>query len=378
MAAFKKHQEAFFALLRAGLWERETRLLPLGNINYEEILRLSEEQSVVGLIAAGVEMVVDVKPPKEVVLQLVGQTLQLEQQNTAMNAFISNLIIGMRNEGIYALLVKGQGVAQCYERPLWRACGDVDLFLDYENYEKAKKYLVPNASHVDPEDNNKLHLGMTIAKWKVELHGTMHTVISHKINRMLDDVQKAVFVRGRVREWNNNGVDIFLPNPDNDVIIVFSHFINHFYGEGVGLRQISDWCRLLWKYYSVIDIYRLEKRLREMNLITEWRVFAVFAVNYLGMPENAMPLYISTTSLKKKSERICRLIIEAGNFGHNKDNSYRNKSSRFMSNIITFWRRLKEFVSISTVFPVNAPIFFITYVFGRVKALASNGYTNNR
>ena len=118
-----KNQQAFFALMRAGLWEQEVRLAQYDEIDFSEIYRLAEEQSVVGLIAAGLEHVIDIKPPQESVLQFVGQTLQLEQRNVVMNAFIEKLIGKLRGEDIYTLLVKGQGIAQCYERPQWRACG---------------------------------------------------------------------------------------------------------------------------------------------------------------------------------------------------------------------------------------------------------------
>ena len=139
MAGSNTQKDIFFALLRAGLWEKSVRLTPYGDIDFTEILAQAEEQSVVGLIAAGLEHVEDRKPAKRDVLQFIGRALQLEQQNTAMNYFIGVLVDKMRAEGIDTLLVKGQGIAQCYERPLWRACGDVDFFLSDENYEKAKK-----------------------------------------------------------------------------------------------------------------------------------------------------------------------------------------------------------------------------------------------
>ena len=66
---------AFFALLRAGLWEKDVCLTGFGKIDYDRILLLAEEQSVVGLVAAGLEHVADVKVPKEVVLQFVGCAL---------------------------------------------------------------------------------------------------------------------------------------------------------------------------------------------------------------------------------------------------------------------------------------------------------------
>ena len=117
---------AFFALVCAGLWEKEVCLSQFGEVDYGRILELAQEQSVVGLVAAGLEHVVDVKVPKEDVLQFVGLTLQEEQRNTAMNAFIAQIVQKMRDEDIYTLLVKGQGIAQCYERPLWRTSGDID------------------------------------------------------------------------------------------------------------------------------------------------------------------------------------------------------------------------------------------------------------
>ena len=119
---------AFLSLVQAGLWEQEVRLEPFGKVDFEEIMRLAEEQSVVGLVTAGLEHVADVNVPSEDKLQFVGQTLQIEQRNEAMNAFIGNLVNKMRIHGIYTLLLKGQGIAQCYERPLWRTCGDVDFF----------------------------------------------------------------------------------------------------------------------------------------------------------------------------------------------------------------------------------------------------------
>ena len=104
---------------------------------------MAEEQAVLGLVAAGMEHVTDVKVPKENLLQFVGQALQLEQRNKAMNQFLAGIIDRLRKEGVYALLLKGQGIALCYERPLWRASGDVDLFLSNDNYMNAVNVLTP-------------------------------------------------------------------------------------------------------------------------------------------------------------------------------------------------------------------------------------------
>ena len=78
---------AFNALVKAGLWEKEVNLKPFGEVPFSEIYRLAQEQAVVGLVAEGIEHVKDYKFPKEVVLNIVGDALLLEQRNLAMNKF---------------------------------------------------------------------------------------------------------------------------------------------------------------------------------------------------------------------------------------------------------------------------------------------------
>lgn len=195
-------------LVRAGLWEKDVRLSQFEKIDLSEINRLAEEQSVVGLVAAGLDHVVDVKYPKEDVLQLVGQALQLEQQNLAMNGFISKLVDKMRTVEIYALLVKGQGIAQCYEKPLWRSCGDVDLFLSEDNYNRAKELLVPIASEVEKEYVREKHQGMTIDSFVVELHGTLNCGLSYRVDKGLDEIKRVVFYEGKVRSWMDGWNDL--------------------------------------------------------------------------------------------------------------------------------------------------------------------------
>ena len=360
------NQKAFFELLRAGLWEKEVRLSPYKNIDYSVILNLAEEQSVVGLVAAGLEHVADVKIPQQWALQFAGQTIQLEQRNKAMNAFVARLIGKLRNEDIYTLLVKGQGIAQCYERPLWRACGDVDLYLSNDNYEKVKKLLLPIATNIEKEEKKRLHLGMTLDGWVVELHGTMHTKLSRRMNRVADDVHSDLFYNRNVRSWNDSGVLVFLPSVNNDVIIIFNHIINHLFLEGVGLRQICDWCRLMWTYKDSLNYGLLESRISRAGLMSEWKAFYNLASRYLDMPDLGEGIMASDSRFDKKADWIMGNVLESGNFGHNRDVSYRAKNSAAIVNTITLWRRICDFAKFTRVFPVDALKFFGQYLWTRM------------
>ena len=363
-----KIREPFFTLLRAGLWEQRAKLLPFMPLGFDSLYELADEQSVVGLISAGLEHVEDMKISKPMALPFLKKVFSLEGRNQAMNEFIGKTVQLLRDRGVYALLVKGQGVAQCYARPQWRSAGDVDFFLDAENYEKAKDVLIPLASDVNGEDKRRSHLAMTIDDWAVELHGTLHTEISKRINKGIDAIQREIFTRGKVRVWRDEDTDVFLPAPDEDVILVFTHILEHFFIGGVGLRQLSDWCRLLWTYREQIDVPLLESRLRGMGLMPEWKGFAALAVGYLGMPVDAMPLYSVAPKYRRKADRICRLILQTGNLGHNIDQSYRTKYPGLVAKAITFFRRLGEFARLTVIFPENEVGFFVTYVFRRTKA----------
>lgn len=347
---------AFYALLRAGLWGEEASLLPYGDVDFLAIYQLAEEQSTVGLITAGLENVKDIQIPKETLLTFIGRTMQIEQQNKAMNEFIGVLIRFLRKNGIYSLLVKGQGVAQCYENPLWRSCGDVDLLLDSDNYELAKNVLTPKAVDVKTEYTYFKHLAMTIDGWEVELHGTRQSRLSRRIDSELDIIQESCFKGGDVRAWQNGETDIFLPGINADVIFVFTHILHHFFFEGVGVRQICDWCRLLWTYRDNVDIALLDQRLREMQLMSEWKAFAAYVVDCLGMPVEAMPLYSNARKWSRKAARISSFVIKVGNFGHNNKKISRHKPyliRKFLSLLEHLYYVMRQFM----IFPFDSLCF---------------------
>lgn len=346
-------KDAFLALLKSGLWEENVCLSQYGEIDFNEILCLAGEQSIVGLIAAGLEHVVDIKIPKGDVLQFVGTALQLEQRNLAMNQFLTELIEDLRENGIYTLLVKGQGVAQCYERPLWRASGDIDLLLSESNLRRAKEVLAPMASSIEEEDPYEQHMGMIIKEWLVELHGNLRSRVSTKIDKGIDKLQKEIFYGGSVRSCMNGNTQVFLPSENIDVILIFTHILKHFFREGIGLRQICDWCRLLWVNREKINHNFLEEHLNKMGIMSEWKVFAKLAVDRLGMPKEAMPFYVSSNSLLRKAEKVLTIVFEQGNMGHNKDYSYQKEYAPVKRKLVTWGIMVKDSFRRFFVFPLN-------------------------
>lgn len=379
MQSLDNNTQAFLALVSAGLWAEagfteSWNQVFADSIDWEEVYRLASEQSVVGIVLAGLESLkkanVNLSLNQEMLLQMIGEVQMMEQTNKAMNGFIRKLVDKMRMASIYTLLVKGQGVAQCYERPLWRSCGDVDLLLSDDNYQKAKEFLVPLASSV--KTGGGPHLGLTIDNWIVELHGNLSCGLSEKMDRVINDVQCDVFCGGDVRSWMNGNTQVFLPGIDSDVVFIFTHFLKHFYKGGLGLRQICDWCRLLWTYRESLNRELLESRIREMGLMSEWKAFSAFAVDFLGMSSEAMPLYSSARKWSHKAKRIQEFVMRVGNFGHNRDNYHNGSSPFIIRKCISFSRRVVDVFNHTMIFPMDSLRFFLNMVFNGVR-LAAKG-----
>ncbi len=352
------NKSAFFELIQAGLWEKDIQLSHFDDIDWSKVFRLAEEQSITGLVLAGIEhLSLEERPSKDLLLQCIGQTEMIEQRNRTMNKFVAWLIEILRKEEVYALLVKGQGIAQCYNRPLWRASGDVDLLLNNNGYENAKKVLIPLAQSVEQEYSSFKHIGMIIDGFEVELHGTLRSRLSCKVDKIIDEVQNDVFYGGSARSWMNGKTTIFLPAPNNDVIFVFTHILHHFFFEGIGLRQICDWCRLLWTYNDAINKDLLERRLIKMGLMTEWKAFAVFAVKWLGMPVEAMPLYSVDARWERKADKICSFVLKVGNFGHKQRRDY-SGMSYLKRKFVSVWGRLSDMLRHFQLFPKDSIVFF--------------------
>lgn len=90
------------------------------------------------------------------------------------------------------------------------------------------------------------------------------------MDKTLDKVQDNVFYEGNVRsvEFKSSAgskVQVFVPAPGEDVVYVFSHILQHFFFGGIGLRQICDWCRLLYTYKDSLNHGLLESRIRRMG-----------------------------------------------------------------------------------------------------------------
>lgn len=87
----------------------------------------------------------------------------------------------------------------------------------------------------------------------VELHGTARASFGKTVNDVIDSMQEELFREKDFRFWECLGTNVSLPSVKFDSVFIFTHFIQHFYHSGLGLRQICDWTMHLHRFATEMD-----------------------------------------------------------------------------------------------------------------------------
>ena len=348
----------FFALLRSGLWNEVPEWAPFASgTDWEALHRLAYAQTVVPLVTDGINRLPGELLPAEPerLDPFLGSLMSTAQRNRQLNAFLPKLFGAL--DGIPAVLVKGQSLAADYPDPERRQPGDIDLLLLPASYEAAKAVLLPKATRALEEDAGILHQGMYFHSVEVEIHGSISTLMSRKLDRKLAVLLEEQFDGRPLPAVSLGETPIPVPEADFNAIYIFVHFLQHYWAGGVGLRQVIDWMTFVSVHKRDIHPVILENRLQDLGLLRLWKVFTGFAQGYLGCPEEKLPLAAAPDSAK--NARIWRYIRRCGNFGKNVDRS-RAEEPYLVRKIHSFWRlvvadRLRHF----RVFPKESVRFFL-------------------
>lgn len=359
----------FFVLLRAGLWQKVDGLLS-SKPDWDYIYRLACQQTIQGIIADGIGHYIAEHPETECpnYSLFLDQSAQLVRQNHDVNLAQSKLCKLLSDNGLAYVVLKGQGVAQSYPKPLLRCSGDIDLFFTPETYEAAKTLLKPLSARTEDKPMT-LECALTIDGVDVELHGAMTCGINKAADKHLQTMLREVLVDGDTRtvmvgdaiggcacdtpdtttasatsepDATTNACDasattpaatpVTVPSANFDAIYVLTHTIRHLGGFGISLRQIVDWTMHMYANAGLIDREKLRRDIEAMHLQRLWDVFSAFAKQWLGMPgEDVMTMPAACGKPAKSAAgapvtadkagaltaRLWLIVRASGSFGHN-------------------------------------------------------------
>lgn len=305
-------------LLRSALWGsmQEGTFHPCGD-DWKEIADFFTRQSLDGLLPDGIAALPSsLQPSMAIKMPMIARQLQVERMNKRMNAELLAFIAELDLRAIPYILLKGQGVAALYPNPLHRMCGDIDLYVPKDSLGVVDRGFAAFGAIRMAETRHHVNYKANGIEW--ELHHCIyyfqkesrnHLFMQYVDEAMCEAPHYAAIGEGKVR---------VLP-PTMNVLLLLAHIVDHFYCEGVGLRQLCDYALALHHKREEIDRTKLLEMLDALALTRAYRVFGYICVHYLGMPEETLLLKPSAKDIRL-AHRVMADCISGGNFGRAESN----------------------------------------------------------
>ena len=307
----------FFRILRAALWGGSVEI-PEGFSRWSAVMKLAKTQALMGLVTDVLLTRTEIREslPAKFVERLQDIPMTNVGMHSQMNMTLQLLVLTLRNAGIEPVLLKGQGLSKCYPTPELRQCGDIDIYVGNENYEKSYEALLPLVSRIEDRSTiwNTMHYDATIGTVMVEVH--------HKADKMYTCKKEMIYKEFMLEGLSKNlcavrfgEVDVMTPNDTYNAFYVFYHLWRHFSTSGVGLRQFCDCACFLHTHVGKLDLPYLKKMLDDLGFMKPWQVFGCFLVKDIGLPEEEFPFY--NEKYTGKVDHVREYVMTDGNFGMN-------------------------------------------------------------
>lgn len=308
----------FFALLRAGLWGSPvSEKLFAPDIDWRSICHLAKKQSVAGVVADGMNLLPpSLKVDNTMLSEWVSCVLNIEESNKKINEEVCRQAGMFEGNGFPFILLKGQGCASNYPAPLHRQPGDIDVYVGKDKSEEIKHFLISRGNRITYE--NRIHFCYKAQVTSVECHKLAHHFYCPWLNKAFQRDAEHELLNEKPDSFICNGKRIAIPNPTFNAFYVFIHFFEHFYHEGVGLRQICDWALLLKAYEAEISWDKVYKFVRDVHAMRAWKTFYAIAKKLLGLQlkaeTEAHPLF-AKPARQRDVRFVVNDILTVGNMG---------------------------------------------------------------
>lgn len=314
-------QDLFIELLQVSVGTRDKlSRVPFG-LEWNQLFTEAEKQALIGILASGLERLPDAqKPPKELLLNWIGLTIQIEQQNILTTPVCQSICKQLEKDGFMPCILKGQSNYRYYpvEMKNRRSCGDVDVWVQTMYDGRCKKSDVRRViefvqSNFEMNGLCWLHTShVEKSGVPVEIHLRASFMSEPCKNRRFQKHFSNIAV---CREYVDlEGETIPVMKVDEDVIYQMNHIYRHLIDEGVGLRQVVDYYFLL-KAWNKKHISTKEETMK----IVSWLGMKKFsgALMYVlrevcGMSEE---MFLCPVSVKD-GQFLMNEILMSGNFGH--------------------------------------------------------------
>lgn len=244
-------------------------------------------------------------PPHKIFMAWMCMQKQIDIDNTKMDTRSAEVWRLFHDAGFDCCILKGQAVGRYYEKPHSRQSGDIDIWVDGSREEVLKflrsRYEVTNVVYHHAEVR-------MYEKTEVEVHFMPSWMYNPRMNARL----QRFFTENKAAQFANSleSYGFAAPTAAFDAVFSMVHVYRHLLEEGVGLRQVMDYCKVLGQ---LDDAQRSEAYVSLCNL--RMRRFAgalmYVAQKVFHLPEEQMICDPDA----KEGEFLLSEIMLSGNFG---------------------------------------------------------------
>lgn len=306
-----KADEAFFKLLRLGIGTCRDPDVSLDEAGWAAVYDMACKQAVAGIAADGVECLPAARrPPRDILMRWIGLVRQTEACNQRLNRAATRVCGRFGREGMGVVLLKGQGNALYYPRPLHRTSGDIDLWVD-----GGRKAVVDYVRKYCPDAEVIFHHAEfpVLKDTEIELHFMPSWMNVPRTNARLQRCfgeWKAAALSNKVRLPGEEG-EVAVPTLAMNRVYLLVHILRHFFEEGIGLRQLLDYHFVLAQPCREAGKEETARILERLHLTPFAGAVAYVLQAVFGTDDGHLPVPPSPG----RGRRLLDEIMKAGNFG---------------------------------------------------------------
>lgn len=263
-------------------------------------------------------------------------------RNSILNKATVYVYKKIREAGYPCCILKGQGNAMLYPRPVSRTPGDVDVWVDAsrEEIRSLACSLAKEKGYVSDESLN--HVGLFIKDIAVELHSTPAIMANFFYNRRLQKWlneekgrQCSHLVSLGSGPVSSDGdaqkglaeMKVAVPTASFNAVYQLYHLYHHYFYEGVGLRQVLDYYFVVTGLMDELEkqqtgsaisdsenhssLSEIQQTLKQLGLWNFAGAMMYVLREVLGLSEDKMFVPVDI----RRGEMLLHEILAGGNFG---------------------------------------------------------------
>lgn len=354
-------EKLFFQILRYAVSASDEMPAGISVEEWRQIYETARQQSLLGVIFDGIQRNATEKPDKKLLLQWFSVSEQIRQNNQRANLAAVKLAQFFLKNGFRTCILKGQGNALAYPNPCVRTSGDIDIWVEGG----CKKVLIFARRHVAADTKFCYHHieFKSVDGVETEVHyrpSFMNNLVhNHRMQRWYECMADEQFSH---EVGLPDGVGkVCVPTNSFNRIYQMSHISNHFFHEGIGLRQILDY------YFVLRQGFTEEERLHDERLLKHFGLYKMATAVMFVLKEilNLGPELMIVPADKKLGKLLLTEILQSGNFGQY-DRRVEHGQGCFMKNM----QRIRRDIRLLRYFPSEClwePIFRWYHFFWRIK-----------